>query len=141
MASRSDKPMRRRRAREIRVKMVMKPRPPSWIITMMTIWPNRLQWTAVSTMISPVTQVEEVAVKRQVRKSVHVPLLEEMGSISSSAPVRMITAKEMTTKRVELKLLRRIRKSRSQSAILLDIGLPVTFFVFLTGAMSSAHHI
>lgn len=49
---------------------VINPRPPSWIIARMTTCPNRVQCAQVSTRIRPVTQDAEVAVKRQVRRSV-----------------------------------------------------------------------
>ena len=43
---------------------VMKPSPPNWIITRMTVCPNRLHWSQVSATMRPVTQEAEVAVNR-----------------------------------------------------------------------------
>ena len=40
-------------------------------------------------MVSPVTQVAEVAVKSAARKGVVCPSREEKGIVSSSAPVRI----------------------------------------------------
>ena len=64
ITSRSDSPMRRCRAKENRVMTVMKPSPPNWIITRMTVCPNRLHWSQVSATMRPVTQEAEVAVNR-----------------------------------------------------------------------------
>ena len=74
----------------------MKPRPPIWIISRIIHWPNMLQCRPVSTTERPVTQVADVAVNRQVRKSVGVPAAEETGSVRIDAPVR-ITARNIST--------------------------------------------
>ena len=66
----------------------------------MTSCPNPLHWTKVSTKMSPVTQVAEVAVKSAVRKPQDSPLREATGSVSKSAPVRMIPAKHRAMIRV-----------------------------------------
>ena len=124
MMSRSDRPMRRRSAKDTRVITVIKPRPPSWIISRMTSCPNRDHWTQVSTRIRPVTQVEEVAVKRAVKKPALCPSREAMGRVSSSAPTRIMMAKDAATMRVALRLRFRMKISRSQSANLLITAGP-----------------
>ena len=79
------------------VMRVIKPRPPSWIIIMMMICPKRLHWTQVSTVMSPVTQVAEVAVNSASKKPTLIPLREAMGRVSSSAPSRMMHPKDAAT--------------------------------------------
>ena len=69
---------------------VMNPKPPIWMSRMMTIMPKAFQCTAVGTAMSPVTQVAEVAVSSASKKSVHSPLLEEMGSASRKVPKRIM---------------------------------------------------
>lgn len=54
-----------------------------------------LQWLKVSTSVMPVTQVAEVAVKRQVIRSVHCPALDEKGKISKTVPAA-ITENRLT---------------------------------------------
>ena len=94
----------------------MKPRPPNWIMVRMTARPNSVHWVHVSTRIRPVTQVEEVAVNSPVKNPALCPSREAMGRVSSSAPIRIIAAKEPATIRVALRLRLRIKLSRSQSA-------------------------
>jgi hypothetical protein len=50
----------------------------------------------VSTRIRPVTQVDVVAVKREVMGSVNLPLAEENGIHKRKAPI-IITAKKLKT--------------------------------------------
>ena len=52
----------------MRLTTVMKPSPPSWIIARITTCPNSVHCVQVSTRISPVTQLEEVAVNNPVKK-------------------------------------------------------------------------
>ena len=56
-------------------------------------WPSRLNWVQVSATTSPVTQVAEVAVNRLSRKGSPCPVRLVTGSISSSAPQRMMARK------------------------------------------------
>ena len=70
----------------------------------------------MSTRIRPVTQVDEVAVNSPVKNPALCPSREAMGRVSSSAPIRIIAAKEPATMRVALRLRLRIKLSRSQSA-------------------------
>ena len=72
---------------------VTTPMPPIWISSRITACPNTDQWVAVSYTIRPVTQTAEVEVNRQSRKGVTVPALLEMGSISTTAPARITSAK------------------------------------------------
>ena len=66
------------------------------------------------------TQLAEVAVNSPVKKPALCPSRDAMGRVSSSAPARMITAKEAATMRVALRLLPRTNQSRSQRAHLLS---------------------
>ena len=73
------------------------PRPPIWIMAMITIWPNIVHPVAVSLTTSPVTQVAEVAVKMASENDAGEAEREEMGSMSSAVPIRMMAAKPRTT--------------------------------------------
>ena len=88
---------------------VIKPRPPSWIISRITAWPKRDQVVAVSTVTSPVTQVAEVAVKKALNSPALSPDRVAMGRLSSRVPTRMMTAKELATSLVALSRRSRIK--------------------------------
>ena len=83
----------------------IKPRPPISIRLMMTIWPKPLHWVQVSYSTRPVTQVAEVAVNRAGRKPQLTPERDAMGSVSRSAPSRMMSAKAMAMILVGLRAL------------------------------------
>ena len=55
--------------------------------------PNTDQCTAVLTVTSPVTQLAEAAVNSASRNGVICPSAAETGSISTSAPTRIVSAK------------------------------------------------
>ena len=67
----------------------MKPRPPISIIVRITAWPKELQRVQVSPRTSPVTQVAEVAVKREVTSPAERPLREAKGRFSRNPPSRI----------------------------------------------------
>ena len=100
----------------MRLTTVMKPSPPSWIIARITTCPNSVHCVQVSTRISPVTQLEEVAVNNPVKKPALCPSREATGRVSSRAPTRMMMAKEAATIRVALRLRPRTNPFRSQRA-------------------------
>ena len=75
----------------------MNPRPPSWMSSRMTTWPNSVHAVRVSTRIRPVTQVADVAGNSAVISPQLSPDTEAMGSISSRVPHRITAAKEMVT--------------------------------------------
>ncbi len=79
-------------AKDSRVNIVIKPRPPTWIRLRMTSWPNSVQPVKVSRTISPVTQVALVEVKSASRNPAGAPF-EATGSISKPVPTRMIAKK------------------------------------------------
>ena len=85
-------------SRKKKVAIVIKPRPPIWIITRMTHWPKSDQWVKVSTVTRPVTHVALVAVKSASRKVVVWPSFAEKGIKRSSVPTVMMIKKprEMT---------------------------------------------
>ena len=111
--SRSERPIRRRSAKDTEVMTVMKPSPPSWIMARITTCPKRVQCAQVSTRTSPVTQEAEVAVNRQVMGSVGMPFRLEMGSISSRVPTKMMIPKETTTILAGFRLRMLLRRLRS----------------------------
>ncbi len=65
----------------------VKLRPPPCISTRITPSPNPFQWSAVSTVTSPVTQVAETAVKRASTGGVAAPSTVATGSASRRDPV------------------------------------------------------
>lgn len=69
------------------------PSPPSWISMRMTILPKRLQWIAVFTTTSPVTQTEVVDVNRASINGVKFPSAEENGRQSIKAPIKIVPRK------------------------------------------------
>ena len=69
------------------------PSPPSWISMRMTILPKRLQWVAVFTTTSPVTQTEVVDVNRASINGVKFPSAEENGRQSIKAPIKIVPRK------------------------------------------------
>lgn len=58
-----------------------------------TACPKNVKYAPVFTSDSPVTQVAEVAVKSAVRKGVVSPVLDDTGSMISSVPTNISTAK------------------------------------------------
>ena len=83
-----------------KVVKVIRPSPPIWISSKMTILPNIDHLMYVSNTIKPVTQVALVAVKRQSKKLVACPSLELMGSIRRSVPAKITMAKLMAIIRI-----------------------------------------
>ena len=71
---------------------VSTPMPPSWMRIKMTICPKSVQCEAVSCTTRPVTQVADVEVKRQSKKSAQPSWWLAKGSHSRTAPVK-ITAR------------------------------------------------
>ena len=59
----------------------------------MTAWPKPDQYSAVSCTTSPVTQVAEVAVNSASKKEAPCPSRVEIGSVRSSAPAKINSAK------------------------------------------------
>ena len=95
---RSRRPVRRPTStNSSRVEAVMKPRPPSWMRTRMTTCPKAVQWVPVSRTTRPVTQTADVAVKKASRRGVTWPSVAANGSISSSVPMAMRSAKPRTS--------------------------------------------
>lgn len=70
----------------------MIPKPPTWMSIRITPCPNGVQKVAVSTVIRPVTQTEDTAVKKAVVTRSSTSPVREMGSIKIPAPM-MITAR------------------------------------------------
>src|SRR5699024_6563554 len=81
----------------IRVATVIKPKPPIWIKSIIITWPKVVQCAAVFKVTKPVTQVADVAVKKQSKSGVHMPSLEDIGKCSNKAPI-IITNKNPVTK-------------------------------------------
>ncbi|MNZ65510.1 hypothetical protein D3C78_837070 [compost metagenome] len=79
-----------------KVAIVINPKPPTWISAIITVFPKMVNVVPVSSTTSPVTQVADVAVNNASIKLTAFPLVLEMGSISSKAPIRMIDAKPST---------------------------------------------
>ena len=84
-------------ARPITEANVMMPKPPTWIRARMMTWPNGVQYVAVSTTVSPVTQTADVAVKAAIRNGVPPGPGVEIGIMSSTVPTRMAPANPATT--------------------------------------------
>lgn len=78
------------------VVMVINPRPPTCINSIMTTLPKRVQWVPVSTTASPVTQTAEVAVKSALTKPTLAPSTDEIGRLSSNAPMKITAANPKT---------------------------------------------
>ena len=91
-------PSFRRTSREKPIASVESPKPPSWMQAKITPWPKGVHSVKVSPTTRPVTQVAEVMVNRA-SMGVAPPTLEEMGSISSSVPTKIISTKLMTMTR------------------------------------------
>ena len=70
---------------------VITPMPPTCIRSRMMICPAAVNWVATSTVVSPVTQTDVVAVKRASTKC--IPWMVALGSISNPVPVRITKAK------------------------------------------------
>ena len=90
MSPRSNRPILLPSASEKRVTKVMNPSPPIWMSRMMTTCPKVVQWMKVSTVMSPVTQVAEVATSRESMKAVHPPFFAEMGRQRKNVPMRIM---------------------------------------------------
>jgi hypothetical protein len=69
--------------------MVIHPRPPTRISTQMMACPAVLQYTGVSTTVSPVTVAAEAAVKRETIKGVHSPVVLAKGKSNKPVPIAM----------------------------------------------------
>jgi len=67
----------------------IKPSPPISINNKMTAWPKNVQCSLVVSVVRPVTQTAEVAVKSESMKGVISPPLDEMGSIKTPAPLKI----------------------------------------------------
>ena len=65
----------------------MIPRPPTWISSSITTWPNGDQYVPVSTTARPVTQTHEVAVNSADTNGGSSPPAVAKGSISSAVPI------------------------------------------------------
>ncbi len=72
---------------------VTMPSPPNCTSSRITAWPNRLQCSAVTTVVSPVTQVDEVAVNSASSSGVDCPSADAAGRESSTVPIRIATRK------------------------------------------------
>ena len=70
----------------IKIATVMTPRPPTWIRHKITVCPKTDQYVAVSLVISPVTQVAEVAVNSASRNGALPAPARAHGSISRIVP-------------------------------------------------------
>jgi len=70
----------------------MRPRPPSWIRTRITICPKSVKEEPVSRTVRPVTQTAEVEVKRASIKEIS-PDVVEKGSMSRNAPASIAVMK------------------------------------------------
>ena len=79
------------------------PNPPICIRIKITSWPKNDQWVAVSTTTRPVTHIAEVEVKIQVKKSVGLPVLLEIGSDNKKAPKKIAIKKLPSIVCVEIK--------------------------------------
>ena len=82
-------------AKNTRDAMVMKPRPPIWMRTMMTTCPKREKVTPVFTTVRPVTQTAEVAVNRASTKPRLSLSFVATGRVRSKAPSRTTAKKPM----------------------------------------------
>ena len=109
------KPMRLRRAKTTSVAADIKPRPPISMSPRITACPKPLHWVQVSYSTSPVTQVAEVAVNSAGRNPQDIPLRLAAGSVSSSVPTRIITAKVTAMILVGLRALGLFRCHRESS--------------------------
>ena len=76
---------------------VITPRPPIWISTRITSWPNSENVVDVSAITRPVTHTEDVAVKSESRKERLLPDRVETGRQSSAVPRRIKSRKPETT--------------------------------------------
>ncbi len=91
------RPRRLDTSRPSSVAKAMIPNPPTWISARMTAWPNPVQYTGVSTMISPVTHTADVAVNRASTMLAPPGPVRAIGSSSSSVPTATATANPATT--------------------------------------------
>ena len=85
--------MRRPTAVRMTRPALMMPSPPENMSTASTPWPNPLQYSALDTTTNPVTQTAEVAVKSAVTKGAPPEPVLANGSINSTAPAPIRTAK------------------------------------------------
>ena len=72
---------------------VMMPRPPIWIRQRMTACPKMLHEVTVGTTTRPVTHVAVVEVKSASIKGVKLPVADDIGSMSKSAPIKIAAMK------------------------------------------------
>ena len=95
---------------------------------MITTFPNKLQWVAVSNTTNPVTHTADVAVKSESTKLVGCPLLLEIGKDSILAPTKVRSKKPTVIIWTELHFLRNliffflILNSRTSSSYLLKVN-------------------
>lgn len=96
----------------------MIPNPPAWISARMTPCPNPDQWTGVSTTISPVRHMAEVAVNRDSMTEVCAPDLVAAGMSSRTEPMMIAAAKLNATTRTGVRVA--CAASRRRSAVRVD---------------------
>ena len=72
---------------------VMNPTPPISIRITRTSCPKNVQVLNVSNRIRPVTQVADVAVKKQSENGILAPVFDDIGSQSRNAPTRITRTK------------------------------------------------
>ena len=90
MRLRSKSPIRLPSANEKRVTNVMNPSPPICMSRMMTICPKVVQCRKVSTVISPVTHVADVATRSESMNAVQPPFFAEIGRQRKNVPSRIM---------------------------------------------------
>ena len=77
----------------------MTPSPPIMMPRAMTVCPKGDQWVAVSTVVSPVTQTADTAVKRTSTKDAGLSATEAKGSRRRAVMTMMMRAKTMRARR------------------------------------------
>ncbi|KAF5033556.1 hypothetical protein DSECCO2_605480 [anaerobic digester metagenome] len=75
---------------EIKAVIVITPSPPTCMSITIIVLPKTVQWEAVLTTTSPVTQTADVAVKRALTKPTLLPFCEATGNVRRIAPIKMI---------------------------------------------------
>ncbi len=105
MSSFSRKPTLRPKASKSKVALAMKPKPPTCISTSRTACPNGLKVVPTSgNTLSPVTHVADVDMNRASGKLVQVWARDEIGSMSSTAPMAIMTANPQMSTATEIDL-------------------------------------
>ena len=82
-----------------KVAIVINPSPPMYIMASMINWPVLVQYKDVSSMVSPVTVIAEVAVNSAVRGGVKLPDVFVKEGISSAVPKPMAPINTYMNKR------------------------------------------